>query len=50
MTGELTKEMCGRNDCEICQLLNELFTEPKIKSEMNLIFGKYDKYARLFNH
>ena len=50
MTGELKDEMCGRSNCEICQLLNELFAEPRLKSEVNLIFGKFDKYARLFNH
>lgn len=49
MTGELKDDMCGRKDCEICELLNELFGEPKIKLSISIL-GEDDKYARLFNH
>lgn len=50
MTGEIKKDMCGRTDCELCQLLNELFSEPRLESEIKPLNGRYQKYARLFNH
>jgi len=48
MTGEIKDEMCGRNNCEICLLLNELFKEPL--NEIKPISEKFSKYARLYYH
>lgn len=47
MTNILTNEMCGRNNCDLCKELNDIFAE--IKS----ITGTHDiafKHAKVFNH
>ena len=43
MTGEIKEDMCGRKDCEICGLLNELFKEVDVGA-------KFDKYGELYYH
>lgn len=50
LTGEIKEEMCGKDNCELCQLLNEFLSEPRIKNEFSLITRRYEKYGKLFYH
>ena len=50
MAGELKKEICCRDNCELCRLLNDLFAEPGVNDVVSILNGKYDKYEELFHH
>ena len=49
MTGEIHEEMCGREYCEICELLNDLFSKLEIYN-ISILSKQWEKYGKLFYH